>query len=180
MILIPEQISYLRQQVSTTKQNLRSYNDYLDSKDITSGDYSARALIGDSVLDNQYGYERQIYNETMYALENADYKTERSKEIIDIGTKFTIQFDGDKEQDEMILVEGLDGLSVKNGFVSLNSLLGQNVIGKKENDRFAYTVVTGTSPRDRRNISGIIKSVKKEQTDYVNFIREKSRTTKTI
>ena len=51
MILIPEQISYLRQQVATTKQNLRSYNDYLDSKDITSGDYSARALIGDLIIN---------------------------------------------------------------------------------------------------------------------------------
>ena len=52
MILIPEQISCLRSQIKTTKENIRSYNDYLSSKDITSGDYSSRAFIGESVLDD--------------------------------------------------------------------------------------------------------------------------------
>ena len=78
MILIPEQISYLRKQIKVSKENIRSYNDYLSSKDITSGDYSARAFIGDTVLDNQYDLERKRYRDTMYALENADYKKERS------------------------------------------------------------------------------------------------------
>ena len=32
MILIPEQISCLRSQIKTTKENIRSYNDYLSSK----------------------------------------------------------------------------------------------------------------------------------------------------
>ena len=177
MILIPEQISYLRNQIKITKENIRSYNDYLSSKDITSGDYSSRAFIGDSVLDDQYSLERKKYHDIMYALENADYKRERSLDVIDIGTKFTVEFDGDYEYDEILLVEGVDGLTISggDGFVSLNSLLGQNVIGKKEGDRFEYTVITGRMPTDKRKVSGTIKSIVKDPKAYASFIREKRK-----
>lgn len=177
MILIPEQISYLRNQIKITKENIRSYNDYLSSKDITSGDYSSRAFIGDSVLDDQYSLERKKYRDIMYALENADYKRERSLDVIDIGTKFTVEFDGDYEHDEILLVEGVDGLTISggDGFVSLNSLLGQNVIGKKEGDRFEYTVITGRMPTDKRKVSGTIKSIVKDPKAYASFIREKRK-----
>ncbi len=175
MILIPEQISYLRKQIFTTKENINSYKDYLTSKDITSGDYSSRAFIGDSVLDDQYSRERKIYSDTMYALETSEYKTNRTTDIVDIGTKFTIQFDGDPEHDEIILVEGTEGLSFRDGFVSLNSPLGQNVIGKKENDRFEYVVTTGTTLRDKRTIRGTIVSINKDPKSYVHFIKEKDK-----
>lgn len=177
MILIPEQISYLRNQIKITKENIRSYNDYLSSKDITSGDYSSRAFIGDSVLDDQYSLERKKYHDIMYALENSDYKRERSLDVIDIGTKFTVEFDGDYEHDEILLVEGVDGLTISggDGFVSLNSLLGQNVIGKKEGDHFEYTVITGRMPTDKRKVSGTIKSIVKDPKAYASFIREKRK-----
>lgn len=177
MILIPEQISCLRSQIKTTKENIRSYNDYLSSKDITSGDYSSRAFIGDSVLDDQYNLERKKYRDAMYALEHADYKSDRSTDVIDIGTKFTVEFDGDFERDELLLVEGADGLtiSVNDGFISLSSLLGQNVIGKKEGDRFSYTVITGRMPSDKRRVSGTIKTINKDPKAYASFIREKRK-----
>lgn len=177
MILIPEQISYLRNQIKITKENIRSYNDYLSSKDITSGDYSSRAFIGDSVLDDQYSLERKKYHDIIYALENADYKRERSTDVIDIGTKFTVEFDGDYEHDEILLVEGVDGLTISggDGFVSLNSLLGQNVIGKKEGEHFEYTVITGRMPTDKRKVSGTIKSIVKDPKAYASFIREKRK-----
>ena len=177
MILIPEQISYLRKQIKDSKENIRSYSDYLSSKDITSGDYSSRAFIGDSVLDDQYDLERKRYTDTMYSLENADYKKERSTDVIDIGTKFTVEFDGDFEPDEVLLVEGVDGLTISggDGFVSLNSLLGQNVIGKKEGDRFSYTVITGKMPTDRRKVSGTIKTIVKDPKAYASFIRDKRK-----
>lgn len=177
MILIPEQISCLRSQIKTTKENIRSYNDYLSSKDITSSDYSSRAFIGDSVLDDQYSLERKKYRDAMYALEHADYKSDRSTDVIDIGTKFTVEFDGDFERDELLLVEGADGLtiSVNDGFISLSSLLGQNVIGKKEGDCFSYTVITGKMPSDRRKVSGTIKSIVKDPKAYASFIREKRK-----
>ena len=177
MILIPEQISCLRSQIKTTKENIRSYNDYLSSKDITSGDYSSRAFIGDSVLDDQYSLERKKYRDAMYALEHADYKSDRSTDVIDIGTKFTVEFDGDFERDELLLVEGADGLtiSVNDGFISLSSLLGQNVIGKKEGDRFSYTVITGRMPSDKRRVSGTIKTINKDPKAYASFIREKRK-----
>ena len=177
MILIPEQISCLRSQIKTTKENIRSYNDYLSSKDITSSDYSSRAFIGDSVLDDQYSLERKKYRDAMYALEHADYKSDRSTDVIDIGTKFTVEFDGDFERDELLLVEGADGLtiSVNDGFISLSSLLGQNVIGKKEGDCFSYTVITGRMPSDKRRVSGTIKTINKDPKAYASFIREKRK-----
>ena len=113
----------------------------------------------------------------MYALEHADYKSDRSTDVIDIGTKFTVEFDGDFERDELLLVEGADGLtiSVNDGFISLSSLLGQNVIGKKEGDRFSYTVITGRMPSDKRRVSGTIKTINKDPKAYASFIREKRK-----
>lgn len=175
MILIPEQISHLRKQAVAAKEHVASYKDYLSAKDITSGDYSSRAFIGDSVLDNQFHIERQAYHDTMYCLEMSEYKETRNTDLVDIGTKFSIQFDGDDETDEFILVEGIDGISSRDGFVSLNSLLGQNVIGKKEGARFEYTVVTGTSAKDKRKVSGTITAIQKDPKEYAHFIREKDK-----
>ena len=46
MILIPEQISYLREQREKLKASMASYRDYLENKEIVSSDYSARACQG--------------------------------------------------------------------------------------------------------------------------------------
>lgn len=119
--------------------------------------------------------ERQVYHDAMYCLEMADYKKDRRTDIIDIGTKFSIRFDGETEEDEFILIEGIDGISSKNGFVSLNSLLGQSIIGKPEGAKFAYDVITGTMPWDKNHVSGVITSIKKDPKDYTNFIRDKDK-----
>ena len=52
------------------------------------------------------------------------------------------------------------------------------MIGKKENERFEYTVITGTSPRDRRTIRGTVVSINKDPKSYASFIREKSNKAK--
>ena len=54
MKLIPEQISYLRKQQRELKETIESYQDYLGQRETTSSDYSARALIGDTLIDQQY------------------------------------------------------------------------------------------------------------------------------
>ena len=175
MILIPEQISYLRNEIISTRENIKGYRDYLDSKDITSGDYSARALIGDSFLDDQYGLEREKYREIMYTLEHADYQKTRNTDQIAIGTKFKVRFNNDRDEDELILVEAAYGISLKDGFVSLSSILGQNIIGKKEGETFTYTVQYGRLPHEKRTITATITSISKDPKDYTNFINEKRK-----
>jgi transcription elongation GreA/GreB family factor len=175
MILIPEQISYLRNEIISTRENIKGYRDYLDSKDITSGDYSARALIGDSFLDDQYGLEREKYREIMYTLEHADYQKTRNTDQIAIGTKFKVRFNNDRDEDELILVEAAYGISLKGGFVSLSSILGQNIIGKKEGETFTYTVQYGRLPHEKRTITATITSISKDPKDYTNFINEKRK-----
>ena len=70
MIIIPEQISYLREQREKILASLETYKDYLQNKEITSSDYSARAYIGDSITDEQFHRERKNLREVQDALEN--------------------------------------------------------------------------------------------------------------
>ena len=96
MILIPEQIACLRERRRQSKQELEGYRDYLSSKDITSGDYFAREIIGDGVTDNQFHQERRTLSEITDLLENSSYLQTRNTDEIAIGTKFRLKGQGVK------------------------------------------------------------------------------------
>lgn len=176
MILIPEQIAYLREERRKIKERLDDYKDYLSSREITSTDYSNKGLIGDPLTEEQFHRERANYKEILNHL-SGDYQKERPTETIGIGTKFVISINGDSEKTEtIILVDDLFKMVTNHKFITTQSLLGQNVVGKKEDDTFEYEVPERFNPRDKRKISGKILEIKKNPSDYLHFIREKRKT----
>lgn len=172
MKLVPEQISQLRKEVATSKQNLTGYSDYLASKDITSSDYSARALVGDSFTDQQFHMEQDHYREVLDLLVNSDYVKNRSTDKIDIGTKFVIRYADDDETKAIILTECVFGLSHLTNFISIESPIGKAVVGKKQGEAFRAEVITGKTPRDRRYINGTIEEIVTDPKEYLRFIRD--------
>ena len=174
MILIPEQIACLREQKRKTKEALAGYKDYLGSKDITSGDYFAKEIIGDGVTDNQFHQERKTLEEITTLLENSEYLKTRNTDEIAVGTKFRLIFDNRATEEEFILVESLNCLPIGTGFISLESPLAKSIVGKKEGERFSY-VLSGRNLFDKQVISGTLTSIEKDLDNYTNFIRSKNR-----
>lgn len=165
-----EQLSEIRKELKNAKMVLATYDDYLGQKEKTSTDYSGCGLIGDSVIDAQYHRDRDDLERMQYILANAEYVTDRQTDKIDIGTKFFMRFTDDEETKSLILTEFVHGISYGSNFVSIESPLGQAVIGKKAGDSFAYQVVVGRGPRDRYNISGQIEGIATNPKDYLQFI----------
>lgn len=175
MIIIPEQLSYLREQREKVKESLATYKDYLQNKEITSSDYSSRAYIGDSFIDEQFHRERKQLRDITTLLTTGVYLRERQLDQIGIGTKFVIQFDGMDDTDTIILTDCVYGLAIDRGFVSTESILGQSILGKKEGDTFKYVVQTGKSYADKRSISGKVLEIKKDYDDYIHYLTEKPK-----
>ena len=174
MILIPEQIVYLRKERRKTKEAVAGYKDYLASKDITSGDYFAREVIGDNVTDNQYHQERKRLEEITEQLENSEYLKTRNTDEIAVGTKFTLKFDDMSTEREFILVESINCLPIGQQFISLESPLAKSVVGKKEGERFSY-VLNGRNHFDKQIISGTVTGIEKDLNNYTNFIKRKEK-----
>ncbi len=179
MIIIPEQLSYLREQREKLKESIESYRDYLQNKEIVSSDYSARAFIGDSLTDDQMHRDRQSLHTVTEILESGEYLKERQLDQIGIGTKFVVQFKGMEETDTMILTDCIYGLGFQDGLVSISSPLGASIIGKRPGTEFSYTVQTGNRPHDKRYISGTVLEIKRNPEEYIHFITERAKCTRT-
>lgn len=175
MILIPEQISYLREKRGTILNNLATYKDYLKNKEVVSSDYSARAYIGDSLTDEQFHRERQNLREVQETLENSEYLRERNFDQVSIGTKFIVKFDGTEETESLILTEGLFGLAIDGGFISITSPLGQHIIGKHPGQKFSYSIQNGSRTFDKRIVSGTILEIIRDPKEYVHFLTERPK-----
>lgn len=175
MLLIPEQISYLREKRETILASLETYKDYLQNKEIVSSDYSARAYIGDSLTDEQFHRERKNLHDVQAALESDEYLRERNLDQVSIGTKFIVKFDGFEDTETLILTDSIYGLALDGGFISVTSPLGEHVIGKHPGQPFSYAVKTGSRPFDKRMVSGTVLEIVRDPQEYVHFITERPK-----
>lgn len=172
MILIPEQISDLRKQRQKLMEKIKTYDDYIKNKEIMDTDRNIGFVTGDSLTDGHFHKDRDSLHEIDYILSEAFYLKERTTDHIEIGTKFIVEFDNQPQTKTVILTECIYGLAANNNFVSIESLLGKNVLGKKEGDTFSYVVITGKNPKDQRKISGHIVEIKTSPKEYLSFIRD--------
>lgn len=72
-------------------------------------------------------------------LRMAEIIPEIDSEEIQIGSTFEVDFEGE-EKETFILVETLSALDSLKHYVSIDSPLGKSVIGKKQGDKFSYSV----------------------------------------
>ena len=171
MILIPEQVSHMREENRRIRERIPEYSNYFENKEKISGDHLKGAVISDYVTERNYKVDYTILKRNEELLTNSKFLKERTTDHIDIGTKFIVCFAHNNGIQELVLVEDSVGVARVNGFVSLNSIFGQIIRGKKENDTFSYKVPIGNN--NINTITGVVKEIKKDPKDYLHYIREK-------
>lgn len=173
MILIPEQVSNIREENRRIRQRIPEYSNYFENRETISGEYIKGAAIADATTERNYKVDYTTLKRNEELLANSKFLKERTTDHIDIGTKFIVQFDHDNRTQELMLVEDSVGTPRISGFVSLNSIFGQIIRGKKEDDTFSYKVTTDRNNTNTRTITGTVTQIKKDPKDYLHYIKEK-------
>lgn len=151
MILIPEQISLLREAIRREKEVTEKYEKYLKTVEL--------------VDTNDFLRKKNLL------LKN-DFLRGREVNKIALGTKFTMKLYGEEEVEAILVDEELDllGVEEKYHFISRHSPLGQLLLGRQAGSFITKTLENGNS-----TIIGTVEDIKTESKDYVNFIRDRKR-----
>lgn len=165
MLLIPEQIKFLRSTIRALEEELKEYKSYFEGLEFTKTDKDSRFRPIDRTIEDQYQLKLQQLKEYKQILKESSYVREIPTDKIGIGTKFKIRFD-DIGTCEYILVDSMIGSNMSLESVTLNSILGQTVLGKKEGDSFSYRVNSNCE-----EISGVIEEICKK--NEIHFIRSR-------
>ena len=158
MILIPEQVKAIRDKINELENEIENATIYFDEI-MTSN-------------DKRYKEEQLKYLHRL--LEESELVKRAEDSIIDYGTKFKIKFDNENIEEIYTLAENEIGLNSNsfnqnNGYVSIKSLLGNSVRGKKEGESFRYTVkIKGR--KDTITITGKVLKVFRKAKNDLDFI----------
>jgi len=162
-----EQLSGIRKELEKDEIREEEYKEYYRDREIINSESTFASQIGDGLTEIRHSQNNSEIEVFYNILSCSEYVLDINTDQIDIGTKFSIQFDGDEEIETYTLLEELIGIGQYDGFVSTKSLFGQAVNGKKENERFEYK-----SP-SKQMIGGTIVEIKKDLSDYPHFIKDK-------
>lgn len=163
MKLVAEQIKYLRERKKELEDKRKDYKEYLQTRDRTGYDDIGLPQFGNFASDMEYRSYFKELEEIERTLESSEFLTERNFDFIDIGTLFTVTFEGMDTEDILLVEKGI--ASHETRMVSIESDLGKAVIGHKPGESLTYKVgATG------RTISITIDDIKKLQNDYEHFI----------
>lgn len=165
MLLIPEQIKFLRNAIRSLEEEVKEYKSYFEELEFAKTDKDSKFRPIDRTIEDRYQLKLQQLEEYKQILRESSYVREIPTDEIGIGTKFKICFD-DIGTCEYILVDSMIGSNMSLESVTLNSILGQTVLGKKEGDSFSYRVNSNCE-----EISGVIEEICKK--NEINFIRSR-------
>lgn len=163
MKLIPEQVVGLRKAIIEKRKCLDGYMDYLDDNRTTSPDDVTSMRLGDLFTENSFFMDRDDYTRFTDIMADFEVVDNPNLEQIDIGTRFTVVYDGEDEESVLTLVETAQFISLYNGFVSIDSPLGRAARGCKEGDHCSFKV-------NNRTIGLTIKSIDKNKNNYLRTI----------
>lgn len=162
-----EQLSGIRKELEKDEIREQEYKEYYRDREVINSESTYISQIGDGLTEMRHSQNNSEIEILYNLLSCSDYVVDVNTEQIDIGTKFSILFDGEEENETYTLLEELVGIGQYDGFVSTKSLFGQAVSGKKENDRFEYT-----TPANFK-VSGTIVEIKKDLSEYAHFIKDR-------
>jgi len=151
MILIPEQISILRETLRREKEIADKYEKYLKTVELvdTNGFLQKKNLL----LKNDFLRGREVNK-------------------IALGTRFTMKLYGEEKIEAILVDKEIELLNAEGEyhFISQHSPLGQLLLGKQAGNLITKTLENGNS-----TIIGTVEDIKTESRDYVNFIRDRKR-----
>lgn len=168
MILIPEQVGAIRNRISELKLNISIYDGYYRDRERIDFGNTKNIFVDGGFIDDQYKMDIKQLREYEQLLKESFFLKEIDIDKISIGTKFAIKFDVEDELMYYTLTENLEGINSSDGFISLHSVLGQSLYGKREKDNFSYEVKVGDT---KEVVTGEIASIEKDYNAYVNYIR---------
>ena len=165
MLLIPEQIRFLKTSIHNLEEDLKEYADYFETAEYDKIEHNNKVQPMDHMISDGYNYKLQQLKEYRQLLMQSDYVWKVPTDQIGIGTKFKVCFD-DLGTCEFILIDSMIGNHLSDESVTLSSILGQNVVGKKVGDSFSFRI----EPYNEL-VSGTIEEICIENNQEIDFIR---------
>lgn len=179
MILIPEQVKALRDEIKRLEEQKKDYKEYFKNRDKTTMDLGFVKYVDTTLETDSYN---DIYNKLdsyRRALTENEFIDPEESNTIDCGTEFTVLYDGTEEEKTYTLVESLIGLSrygldKNKTYIPVDSNLGATVLGKSTDDDFSYTVCL-KGREDVITISGKIVNILRKSNQDIHFIMSKQK-----
>ena len=115
--------------------------------------------------------ELELYKDI---LTKSEFLIPKDSDTIDYGTRFTLKYDDTDEEETYTFVNNSIGLARScfnqdNGYISVDSLIGNELKGKRVNDDFSYKVHL-KGRKDAITITGKVIDIIKRTNNDVNFI----------
>ena len=105
MKLIPEEISYLREQIRRLKESQETYYEYMKSREFKTSNGPELQVIGDTLTEESYQRDFANYRCIIETLINSEYVKIAPTDKIGIGTKFVVEYMEDDDIDHIVLTE---------------------------------------------------------------------------
>ncbi len=167
MKLIGEQVKYLRERRKELLGRLDEYQSYVKSRERTSVDDIGCPMIGDFNDDMHAARSLAEQNEVNTVLSRGRIVLKRDYQRIDIGTGFYLSFSGKRDKIRRLILTDSSSPSLSLQTVSLDTDLGQVVLGKKAGEEVTYQVRA-----NGRMVHATIQGIDEEPSHYERFIRE--------
>lgn len=166
MKLVPEQLVALRKSLKVNRILTGEYNGYFDAKRSLVVDDVSGIKYYDESTERSYGFDLHDMRVHDEIVSHSKVVSDISVDKVMIGTRCSILFDGDEEEEEITLVETIDGLNVgvEGKYVSISSPLGGALLGAKEGDELSYKV-------NGRTLKVKVMSIVSSLDDYMKPIR---------
>lgn len=157
-IVIPEQLVLLRKSQQELQKKLTTFDDYRSNRETSELDVLHAVVASDFFVDSDYYLNKSKLDEVNDTLLNSVYLKKRVVDHIEVGTKFLFQFFGEEEICDYILVEDAISVGSINGFISIKSPIGKQVLNKKAGESLTNF--------------GTIVDIETDSSNYIHFLRE--------
>lgn len=179
MILIPEQVKALREEIKRLEEKRKDYELYFKECDKSTLEPGFVNFQDTTLEVDDYNTICKKLDSYKRALVENEFANLKETDAINYGTKFTVLFDDTKEEETYTLVQNTIGLireniNRENGYMPYNSNLGRAVVGKTVDDAFSYTFYL-KGKTDAITITGKIVNIIKQSNKDVNFIMSRPK-----
>lgn len=163
MKLIPEQVRIIEQKLEQAKKDSIGYQDFFAAATVINGENNYTIDDGaDRITKSQYYLLRQQIKEYKEALERAERIRDIKTDKIALGTKFSLQFAGEKESEQFTLVD--IGLGLDTQYITMGSEVGKKLWHLKAGDSFSVILKNGNK------VFGTVTDILTNPKEYVKYI----------
>ncbi|HIT37287.1 MAG TPA: hypothetical protein IAB59_02255 [Candidatus Onthousia faecipullorum] len=179
MILIPEQVKALREEIKRLEEKKNDYQEYFKECDKSTLEPGFVKFQDNTLEVDDYNTICKKLDSYKRALIENEFVDLKETDTINYGTEFTVLFDDTKEEETYILVQNTIGLIRANinsekGYMPYDSNLGRVVMGKTVDDSFSYTFNL-KGKKDAITITGKIVNIISKSNKDIHFIMSRPK-----